>query len=150
MESEERDRQIERKQRQRWVAEIEKEYCSLTADEAVIHSKDLQKQILANWREHSPNMWANLRKESPSFPDKLAYVLQERMWRRSKELREGGMLYTDAQEEAEKEILMLEPEVNRDEITLERANRILAKYGMTVEDCPSAILDQVMDWARDW
>lgn len=26
-------------------------------------------------------------------------------------------------------ILMLEPEINRDEITLEKANRILAKYG---------------------
>lgn len=93
-----------------WQAQIEKEYASLKADEAVLHNKELHEHILANWKAYSPNMWANLRTAGPSFADKLAYVLQERMWLRLNSLMGSGMSYTDAQEAAEKEALMLEPE----------------------------------------
>lgn len=97
---------------QAWKAEIEKEYASLRTSETVLHNKDLHKQMLANWKAHSPKMWASLRTAGPSFADKLAFVLQERMWLRLNELMKGGMPYPDAQEQAEKEMLMLEPEEN--------------------------------------
>jgi hypothetical protein len=110
MDAEERDEQIERKRRERWVADIEQEYRSLRANDAVIHNKSMQERILANWREHSPKMWANLQKAGPGFAEKLAYVVQERMWQWSGDLVEGGMPAPDAREMAEREILMLEPE----------------------------------------
>jgi hypothetical protein len=95
---------------QAWKAEIEKEYASLRTNEEVLHNKELHKNVLANWKAHSPKMWASLRTAGPAFPDKLAYVLQERMWLLLNELLRSGMPYPDAQEQAEKETLMLEPE----------------------------------------
>lgn len=93
---------------QAWKAEIEKEYASLKANDAVLHNKELHRTILENWKQHSPKMWANL--QAAGMTDKLAYVLQERMWVLMNALMKGGMPYTDAQEQAEREILMLEPE----------------------------------------
>lgn len=110
MDPEERDRHIERKQRQRWVVEIEREYASLKADEAVLHNKDLQKSVLTGWKTNSPKMWASLKKEGSYFPDKLAYVLQERMWAQYDSLVKSGMNMTDARRIAENDNLMLQPE----------------------------------------
>jgi hypothetical protein len=110
MDSDERDRRIERQQRQKWVADIGNEHARLKANEAVVHNKDLHKHILANWKAHSPKMWASLNKEASHFADKLAYVLQERMWGQYDSLVKSGMNMTDARRIAEEDNLMLEPE----------------------------------------
>jgi hypothetical protein len=136
MDSEEQDRQIERKQHRGWVAQIEKEYASLKTDEAVPHNKDLHRSILANWKAHSPKMWANLIKDGPDFPDKLAYVLQERMWSQYDSLLKSGLNTTDARRLAEEDNLMLEPEVNPNEITLGREPINLPAHGLPESAMP--------------
>lgn len=59
-------------------------------------------------------MWANLRKDGPHFADKLAYVLQERMWSQYDSLIKSGMNQTDARRMADEDNLMLEPETEPD------------------------------------
>lgn len=76
--------------------------------EEVLHNRDLHRQILETWRRDSPQMVKRL--EKLKILDDLAFVSQERMWRRAKELRQGGLPVTDAREQAEREYLMLEPE----------------------------------------
>lgn len=77
--------------------------------EEVLHNKELHKQILETWRRDSPQMVERL--TQLKVLDDLAFVSQERMWRRAKELRKGGLPVTDAREQAEREYLMLEPEL---------------------------------------
>lgn len=91
---------------------IEQEYRALLRDESVIHNRILHNSILETWKQGSPKMWANLQREK--MADKLAYVLQQRMWERRDELVRAGMPITDAREMAEQEELMLEPEAQGD------------------------------------
>lgn len=79
------------------------------ADEEVIHNRMLHKRILETWRMDSPQMVERLIKLR--ILDDLAFVSQERMWRQAKLYRQGGMQVTDAREQAEREHLMLEPEM---------------------------------------
>lgn len=79
------------------------------ADEEAIHNRDLHRQILETWKRDSPQMVERLTKLK--LLDDLAFVSQERMWRRAEELRKGGLPVTDAREQAEREHLMLEPEL---------------------------------------
>lgn len=95
---------------QPWRQQIMQQYMALRKNEATIHNTALHKSILATWERDSPKMWANLTKMHLAGP--LAYVLQQRMWDRQKELLETGMPVTDAREQAEKELLMLEPEAS--------------------------------------
>ena len=96
----------------KWRAEIEQEYAALQADEELIHNQDLHKRILSSWRQTSPMMWARL--QQAGLADKLAFVLQQRMWTEMDSLMEGGYPVTDAREQAEREHLMLEPEQDED------------------------------------
>lgn len=73
-------------------------------------NNDLNRQILQAWKQGSPRMWARLTAVSASFPLDLATVLQQEMWDMQQQLMDSGMPYTDAQEQAERETLMLEPE----------------------------------------
>ncbi len=68
---------------QAWKAEIEKEYASLSAEDAVLHNSEMHQHILANWEQHSPKMWVNLQAAGPGFADKLAYVMQGRAFQRA-------------------------------------------------------------------
>ena len=99
---------MSQKQSQSYRAEIDAEYRRYKADEAVLHNKEMHQHILATWKRGSPKMWANL--EALGLTEKMAYVAQERMWRRSDELLKQGFPVTDAREIAEREELMLEPE----------------------------------------
>lgn len=86
-------------------------------DEEVIHNRDLHSQILSTWRRCSPKMVKEL--EALKILDDMAFVCQERMWRTSELYRKGGMYFTDAREQAEREHLMLEPEeIERDDSDL--------------------------------
>ena len=91
-----------------WMLAIKTEAARLDADEEHLHNNLLHKEILAQWKEHSPAMWKRL--EAVNLAEPLAKVLQARMWDRQEELLRGGMPVTDAREQAEKEHLMLEPE----------------------------------------
>lgn len=91
-----------------WKRQIELEYRQLSQDEQTIHNKDLHASILETWKRDSPKMFARLTKAG--MADRLAYVLQQRMWTRQEELMRAGMPVTDAREVAERETLMLEPE----------------------------------------
>jgi hypothetical protein len=79
----------------------------------------LHKHILETWRRDSPKMWADLQAAGPRMAHKLAFVQQEKMWRRTDELMEGGLPFTDAREMAEREELMLEPEADMPEDRLD-------------------------------
>ena len=93
---------------------IRKERKEYEADENLIHNRLLHQQIIATWERDSPKMMKELR--SLKLVDDMAFVAQERMWRRTDELEESGMPPTDAREIAEREYLMLEPEETADEM----------------------------------
>lgn len=134
MDAEAQSRQIERQHRRKWVVEIDKEYASLKAQEAATgqHNADLQKSILKSWKQESPKMWANLKKDGPHFADKLAYVLQERMWKQYDVLVKSGMNMTDARRMAEEDNLMLDPESDLSEAEKDSQE----KYGRLSEYTP--------------
>lgn len=96
-----------------WMRSIRLEAARLDADEEHLHNNLLHKEILAQWKEHSPVMWKHL--EAANLADPLAKVLQARMWDRQEELLRAGMPVTDAREQAEKEHLLLEPEAEAGE-----------------------------------
>ena len=95
-------------QSQQFRRQIELERRKLLRDENVLHNKILHNSILETWKQGSPKMWARLQRLK--LTDKLAYVLQQRMWARQEELMRAGLPVTDAREQAERETLMLEPE----------------------------------------
>ena len=74
----------------------------------VTHNRDLHRRILSTWRCSSPKMVREL--EALKILDDMAFVCQERMWRTAELYQKGGMYFTDAREQAEREHLMLEPE----------------------------------------
>lgn len=93
---------------QAWKKEITQEYNRLQANEETIHNTGLHKTILETWKRDSPKMYRDL--QQANLTDKLAYVLQQRMWDRRDQLMEAGLPVTDAREQAEAENLMLAPE----------------------------------------
>lgn len=76
--------------------------------EDVQPNKDMHARILATWERDSPQMFTRLSRLG--IADDLAFVCQERMWRQATAYRNGGMYFTDAREQAEREHLLLEPE----------------------------------------
>jgi hypothetical protein len=88
-------------------AAIEAEFRRLKQD-GVMETIPLRDRILATWQKDSPRMWANL--QSQGLTEKMAFVVQARMWQRQDELMKAGLPMTDAREEAEREELLLEPE----------------------------------------
>jgi hypothetical protein len=100
-----------------WARKIKQEAAALKADEYLLHNRRFHRELLQTWQEHSPVMWERLQKAD--LADDLAWVLQERMWNRSKELRESGMPIPDAREQAEREFLMREPEDEAEKDRLE-------------------------------
>lgn len=94
-------------------ASIDAEYrrygsAKLKADENRTHNQVMHQRILSLWEQHSPQMWSNL--QAQGLTDKMAFVAQQRMWDREKELLSQGFPITDAREIAEQEELLLEPE----------------------------------------
>jgi len=80
----------------------------------VTHNRDLHRRILSTWRCSSPKMVREL--EALKILDDMAFVCQERMWRTAELYQKGGMYFTDAREQAEREHLMLEPEDQGDKL----------------------------------
>jgi hypothetical protein len=88
--------------------QINQEYQQYQEQE-VLHNQEMHQRILATWRRDSPKMTAELTKLK--LMDKMAFVVQERMWLASAENLKAGMPVTDAREQAEREHLLLEPEL---------------------------------------
>ncbi|MEH6502189.1 hypothetical protein [Halopseudomonas aestusnigri] len=99
----------------------------------VTHNRDLHRRILSTWRSSSPKMVREL--EALKILDDMAFVCQERMWRTAELYQNGGMYFTDAREQAEREHLMLEPEE-----PLEEMEEEIIGYPM----------DDPMDETADW
>ena len=91
-----------------WRKQIEQEYQALANNEDHLHNLKLHKEILATWKQSSPKMYRRL--FLAGMLDKLAFVLQARMFQEMDELMAAGYPVTDAREQAEREHLMLEPE----------------------------------------
>ena len=96
------------------ILAIEKEFRQLKADPNSLNNSDLQAKILKSWEMDSPQMWARLQRAG--MAEKLAFVVQQRMWAEKARLIKSGMPVTDAREAAERENLMLQPEsTNQDQ-----------------------------------
>lgn len=92
-----------------WAMAIRAEYDRLkAADELAGPAHPVLRHVLATWERDSPQMWGNLRRLM--LTEQLAQVLLARRYARQKELIDQGMPVTDATEQADREILMLEPE----------------------------------------
>jgi len=104
---------------------IRQEYLRLKRDEEVLHNTILHQQILETWRRDSPMMYREL--NVLGILEAMAYVSQERMWLEQERLVEAGMPITDAQELAEREHLMLEPEEEPQEAEPDNWVRSLAQ-----------------------
>ena len=103
--------------------QIEAEYQALVNDEEHLHNTLLHKQILEAWKLDSPKMYQRLTMQG--IAEKLAYVLQERMFQEMDRLIKAGYPVTDARETAERETLMLEPEADHEEAMKEEQEKIL-------------------------
>jgi hypothetical protein len=95
-----------------FVLRIEAQHREMSRDPAAIHNRDLHARILRTWERDSPKMWARLTKLG--IASKLAFVLQERMWRERDRLAEAGMQLGDAGAIAMAEKLMLAPEADEE------------------------------------
>ena len=93
---------------QEWKRQIELEYRKLKASEDTMHNAILHNSILEAWKRDSPQMYARL--EKAGMADRVAFVMQQRMWQMQEDLIRAGFPVTDARERAERETLMLEPE----------------------------------------
>ena len=91
-----------------WVKKIRLRARAIRADNPP--NLEINKRTLQAWKMDSPRMWARLTGVSASFPNDLATVVQAEMFQMERDLMEGGMYYTDAREQAERETLMMEPE----------------------------------------
>lgn len=77
-------------------------------DAETLINKDLHKQILSAWKVLRPKMWAELQRQE--LANDLALVAQAAMWEASDRYEKAGMPPTDANEQAERECLLMEPE----------------------------------------
>lgn len=93
----------------KWANEIRAEYQQMVeSGEEYGPRHPMMEHLLERWENGSPKLWRNLKRMDLVQP--LAQVLLHRMYQRMTELERAGMPPTDAREQAEREILMLEPE----------------------------------------
>lgn len=113
-----------------WAARIRAQYQALqAAGELAGAHHPVLRTMLETWERDSPKLWANLQKLDLAEP--LAQVLLDRWFARRTELTNQGMAVTDAREQADRELLMLEPEEPE-----------------TAEASPLAELEQVLQDSR--
>jgi hypothetical protein len=93
---------------------VDSQFREMKADEDLLHNKDLHRRILSDWKANRTEMYRDLQRQL--LTEKLAFVLQEQMWRESDSLQKGGMPLTDAQEQAEANWLMLGPDQSEEEV----------------------------------
>ena len=98
---------------QEWKRQIEMEYRKLKSSEETMHNTLLHNSILEAWKRDSPQMYARL--EKAGMVERVAFVMQQRMWQMQEDLMRAGFPVTDAWEQAERETLMLEPEESAEE-----------------------------------
>ena len=107
---------------------IEAEYSrmkKLYEDGDLIHVRSLHNEILENWKWNRPKMYRRLKKAG--LTEKLAFVLQEKMWQEEESLSAGGMPPGDAKAQAMAEWLMLGPEPEAEESEAEEQDESLAQ-----------------------
>lgn len=93
----------------KWANEIRAEHQQMVETGEEFGPKHpMMEHLLERWESGSPKLWRNLKRMDLVEP--LAQVLLSRMYQRMTELERSGMPPTDAREQAEREILMLEPE----------------------------------------
>lgn len=90
-----------------FVSWVKKEHKRLE-DQGESYTIPLRQRILKGWEVNQPQMLARLNKAGVA--QKLADVLQARMWQAAQEYLDSGMPLSDAREQAEREWLWMEPE----------------------------------------
>ena len=68
-------------------------------------------EMLQFWRQHRPKMWAAL--EARKLAVRMAFVLERKRAAAKKQYIQAGMPIPDADQEARKEWMLLEPETDR-------------------------------------
>ncbi|MGD0110228.1 MAG: hypothetical protein ABSC06_40395 [Rhodopila sp.] len=71
--------------------------------------------LIAHWRIYRPEMVRAWEALGPDMLEKLAFVLEMKAYEAQKAYLRAGMPIPDAQEEATKDWLMMEPETDTDE-----------------------------------
>lgn len=112
-----------------WKRQIELEYRQLMDDEDTIQNNMLHQSILETWKRDSPKMYARFKKAG--MEEKVAFVMQQRMWAMMDQLMAAGYPVTDAREQAERETLMLEPEESEEE---QEAENVLAELDQLLRE----------------
>ena len=74
----------------------------------LMHVRSLHEEILEDWEWNRPEMYRRLKEEG--LLEKLAFVLQEKMWQEEESLSASGMPPGDAKAQAMADWLMLGPE----------------------------------------
>ena len=98
----------------KWANEIRAEHQQMVeSGEEFGPRHPMMEHLLARWESSSPKLWLNLKRMNLVQP--LAQVLLHRMYQRMTDLERAGMPPTDAREQAEREILMLEPEQEQEQ-----------------------------------
>lgn len=70
-----------------------------------IHNRHLHQRILATWNRDYPQAVEQMKRAG--ILEDMAFVSQERMWDSADLYRKGGMTFSDARQQAEKDHLML-------------------------------------------
>lgn len=93
----------------RWVNRTARAY---QESEGIVagYGQPSQKQLLAWWQVHRPQMVRRLEQRQPGLTLKLAFVLENRMFEQEDEYRQAGMPWPDRREQAERDWLLREPE----------------------------------------
>lgn len=118
----------------KWANEIRAEHQQMVeSGEEFGPRHPMMEHLLARWENGSQRLWLNLKRMNLVQP--LAQVLLHRMYQRMTELERSGMPPTDAREQAEREILMLEPEQEQEaENGLAELDRLLQESRQMVAE----------------
>lgn len=90
------------------AARIREEYRERQKDPDLLHNLTMHAYLLKTWQRDSPKMWASL--TAQGVTEEFAFLAQQKMWEERDRLKAGGMMPTDAREEAERQHLLLAPE----------------------------------------
>ena len=93
-----------------WIREQAQHYRE-TEEVHPAYGRDSQKEMALFWKINRPQMFSQLQAESLVLP--LAFVLECKVSETARQYREAGMPWMDAQEQAERDWLLNDPETSQ-------------------------------------
>ena len=92
-----------------FVRRVRREHRRYQEDPNLLHNEDLHCRILETWKQGSPQFHKDL--VAAGVAEEAAFVAQQRMWEERDRLVAAGWALTDAREQAERNHLMLGPDL---------------------------------------